>query len=231
MHASVSEICLSLKLSVKVKGCVILLSRRLVQKSRLKCDLWTHLRWVGLCIQPLLLAGDLQCVLEGFVLQLLLHVLRGVWLYLHLLLHAGDPHDVLDWVWLALRLLLHAVDHHSVLYCVGHYLYLFLHAADHHSVLDCVGLDIHLILRAGDLHAFLGGVGFDLHPLLLESDHREVLDWLDLRLLLHAGDYWLPWCSGLSWTLSVPSACRWSTCLSGGRLTLSSPSSACRRAS
>ena len=36
MHASVSEICLSLKLSVKVRGCVILLSRRLVQKSRLK---------------------------------------------------------------------------------------------------------------------------------------------------------------------------------------------------
>ena len=226
MHASVSEICLSLKLSVKVKGCVILLSRRLVQKSRLK--MWpvdtSEMSWT-------LYSTSSACVLEGFVLQLLLHVLRGVWLYLHLLLHAGDPHDVLDWVWLALRLLLHAVDHHSVLYCVGHYLYLFLHAADHHSVLDCVGLDIHLILRAGDLHAFLGGVGFDLHPLLLESDHREVLDWLDLRLLLHAGDYWLPWCSGLSWTLSVPSACRWSTCLSGGRLTLSSPSSACRRAS
>ena len=36
MHASVSEICLSLKLSVKVKGCMILLSRRLVQKSRPK---------------------------------------------------------------------------------------------------------------------------------------------------------------------------------------------------
>ena len=36
MHASVSEICLSLQLSVKVKGCMILLLRRLVQKSRLK---------------------------------------------------------------------------------------------------------------------------------------------------------------------------------------------------
>ena len=33
---------------------------------------------ITLCIQPLLLAGDLQCVLEGIVLQLLLHVLRGV---------------------------------------------------------------------------------------------------------------------------------------------------------
>ena len=114
------------------------------------------------------------------------------------------------------------LDNISTFFCMQLITIVFWTVLDLIFILFCVQV-IYML--------FWGGVGFDLHPLLLESDHREVLDWLDLRLLLHAGDYWLPWCSGLSWTLSVPSACRWSTCLSGGRLTLSSPSSACRRAS
>ena len=160
MHASVSEICLSLQLSVKVKGCMILLLRRLVQKSRLKMwpvDTSEMVDIDMLCKTYLIEANQTyQCKKR----------LNAAW--------TPEFHP--------LPFPLHAGNHHGFLYWVGLDVYPLLNACDLPGVLDWVELDFHLLLHAGDHHVLCYELDFVFNLFCLQV--TSMAFWRDLFFTL-----------------------------------------------